>query len=66
MNNKYFIITVSSLLIAGLAIIWSLFFMNMANDLNKKVKEIEEENVQLKWENENNYMYCTNGKKWNK
>ena len=38
--------------------IWGVLWMVMAKDLKEQVIELEQEVFQLRWENENNYMYC--------
>ena len=38
--------------------IWGLLWMIMAKDLKEQVIDLENEVIQLKWENENNYTYC--------
>ena len=40
--------------------IWGVLWMVMAKDLKEQVIELEQEVFQLRWENENNYMYCLN------
>lgn len=60
MNNKFFAILVLCIEITICSLITMLFYINMANDLSKKTTELEQEIIQLKWENKNNYMYCSN------
>lgn len=38
--------------------IWGVLWMVMAKDLKEQLIKVEEEVIQLRWENENNYMYC--------
>lgn len=57
--KKVNIIIVSVGVIFGLmCFIWGLMWMVMAKDLKEQVIELEQEVFQLRWENENNYMYC--------
>ena len=57
--KKVNIIIVSVGVIFGLmCFIWGLMWMVMAKDLKEQLIKVEEEVIQLRWENENNYMYC--------
>lgn len=38
--------------------IWGVLWMVMAKDLKEQVIELENEIIQLKWENEQTTMYC--------
>ena len=38
--------------------IWGLLFMVMADDLKEQVIDLENEVIQLRWENEQTTMYC--------
>jgi hypothetical protein len=38
--------------------VWGLLWMMMAKDLKEQLIKLEEEVIQLRWENENNYTYC--------
>jgi hypothetical protein len=39
-------------------LVWGLLWMMMAKDLKEQLIKLEEEVIQLRWENENNYTYC--------
>ena len=58
MNTKGIVITCFSVVFGVMCFIWGLLFMAMAKDLKEQVIELEQEVIQLRWENENNYMYC--------
>ena len=65
MNNKQFGVVVFSVAFGVTCLIWGVLMGVMAKDLRDSViilKEeksfLEQEIIQLKWENENNYMYC--------
>lgn len=58
MNLKQMILMMFSIIFGFGCLLWSLLWMVMAKDLGKQVTELENEVIQLKWENENNYMYC--------
>lgn len=52
------IITSFSVGFGVMCFIWGLMFMLMAVDLKEQVIDLENEVIQLRWENENNYTYC--------
>ena len=65
MNNKQFGVVVFSIAFGVTCLIWGVLMGVMAKDLRDSVIMLEEEKkrleleiTQLKWENENNYMYC--------
>ena len=58
MNNKYFAVTVTSVLIAIVTFIYLMLFMTIASDLKNKVIKLEKENQELRWQNRQTTMYC--------
>lgn len=58
MKVKGMIITSFSVGFGVMCFIWGLMFMLMAVDLKEQVIDLENEVIQLRWENENNYTYC--------
>ena len=58
MTNKQYAITVFSIIIAVICFLSSLFWVVMAKDLKEQVIDLKNEVIQLRWENENNYMCC--------
>ena len=57
--KKINIIIVSVGVIFGLmCFVWGLLWMVMAKDLKEQVIDLENEIIQLKWENEQTTMYC--------
>ena len=58
MKNRDIAIVMLSVGFGLMCFIWGVLFMVMAKDLGEQVTELEQEVIQLRWENENNYMYC--------
>ena len=65
MNNKQFGVVVFSVAFGVTCFLWGVLMGVIAKDLRDSVIILEEEKerleletTQLKWENENNYMYC--------
>jgi hypothetical protein len=58
MENKYFVLTATSILIGAILLFWLIIYCIIATDLKNEVVKLKEENQELRWENENNYMYC--------
>ena len=65
MDNKQFGAIVFSITFGIACFIWAVLMGVMAKDLVGKVNTLENEKgrleqeiTELKWENENNYMYC--------
>ena len=57
--KKVNIIIVSVGVIFGLmCFVWGVLWMVMAKDLKEQVIDLENEIIQLKWENEQTTMYC--------
>ena len=67
MKNRDVVIVMFSIVFGITCLLWACLWVVMAGDLSDKTKILEEEKslleqeiIQLRWENENNYMYCTN------
>lgn len=58
MKKVNIIIVSASVGFGVMCFIWGLLWMVMAGDLKEQVIDLENEVIQLRWENENNYMYC--------
>lgn len=62
MNTKGMIITSFSVGFGVMCFIWGLMFMVMAKDLKEQLIELEQEVIQLRWENEQiDQMICIKG-----
>lgn len=60
MKNRDVVIIVFSIVLGAIGFIWGCLWMMMCLDYKEQVSNLEQEIIQLKWENENNYMYCLN------
>lgn len=60
MKKVNIIIVSVSLIFGTMCFVWGVLWMVMAKDLKEQVIDLENEMIQLRWENENNYMYCLN------
>ena len=58
MKIKGMIITSLSVGFGLMCFIWGLMFMVMAKDLKEQLIDLENEVIQLRWENEQSVMYC--------
>ena len=58
MKIKKFAIVSFSLGFGVMCFIWGVLWMMMCLDYKDQVSRLEQDLIQLKWENENNYMYC--------
>lgn len=60
MKKVNIIIVSVSLIFGTMCFVWGVLWTVMAKDLKEQVIDLENEVIQLRWENENNYMYCLN------
>lgn len=58
MNSKGIAIVSFCIGFSIVCFIWAVLMGVMAKDLGEKVSIQEQEIIQLRWENENNYTYC--------
>lgn len=52
------IIVILSVTFGITCLLFASLWIVIAKDLGERVNEQEQEIIQLRWENENNYMYC--------
>jgi hypothetical protein len=60
MSNFEYALLVLNILVCCIGVIHLALYAVMAVDLKDEVIKLKEENQELRWENENNYMYCSN------
>lgn len=58
MKNRDIAIVMFSIAFGIACLLYGVLWMVMAKDLKEQLIKVEEEVIQLRWENENNYMYC--------
>lgn len=58
MKNWQFIVTISSLTIGIIFVIWGVLMSVMANDLSEKVGLLEQETIEYKWQLEQVQYIC--------
>ena len=58
MKVKNIAISMFSIIFGVICFIWGLLWVMMCLDYKEQVGILEQEIIELEWENENNYMYC--------
>lgn len=58
MRTRESVIVMVSVGFGLMCFVWGLLWMVMAKDLKEQVIDLENETIQLRWENEQRTMYC--------